>query len=238
MSSKLLEVIDNQERLVLGIVSSDAFASLVSSGFSLGLYELMPSSILTTSSYSISSVMRESYQKGVSDNIEEGFGAAVSDQVSDAAISEHLAVVNNYTTTTYNEVLYSLLSIISMSDQDGDIDVSAKVYLAYLAVKSIFNILRTKKRTLILDAGVIGPYNQGLFDSVNSKSLETGREYRKQWVSLGDEKVRTSHRLLDGDIVPVSSPFNVNGVPIRFPRDPLAPPELTIRCRCVLKFTN
>ena len=61
---------------------------------------------------------------------------------------------------------------------------------------------------------------------------------KKQWVSRKDGKVRIQHRDLNGEEVPVNSAFYVNGAPIRFPKDPLASPNLTINCRCFLKFVR
>lgn len=59
----------------------------------------------------------------------------------------------------------------------------------------------------------------------------------KTWVSNKDSKVRTEHRLLDGDTVEMGGNFKVAGQEIRFPGDPLAPIGLTANCRCRLRFS-
>lgn len=177
------------------------------------------------------------YAKGVSDSIADGYGSQVQEQTQAAAVSEHLSTVNSFNETTRNEVLAALGTAAVLTDPDGgDVDIALKLALAYSLVKTVFNKLRTKRKRLIVDSAVLGPYNQGLFDSAVEMEKATGRTLTKEWVSLMDERVRNAHKDLHGDRVPVGSPFYVKGVPIRFPKDPLAPPGLTINCRCVLRF--
>lgn len=56
-----------------------------------------------------------------------------------------------------------------------------------------------------------------------------------QWVSRHDEEVRTQHRAADGQIVSVGGTFNIGGHRLRFPGDPVGPPETWINCRCLLR---
>jgi Phage Mu protein F like protein len=66
----------------------------------------------------------------------------------------------------------------------------------------------------------------------------TGRQLTKRWDTRDDDRVRGSHRHVDGQVVPVWQPFYVDGVPMQFPGDPSAPPELVINCRCELHIGN
>jgi hypothetical protein len=66
----------------------------------------------------------------------------------------------------------------------------------------------------------------------------TGRQLTKRWDSKDDDRVRSPHRAVDGQVVPVWSPFYVEGVSMMFPGDPSAPPELVINCRCQLHIGN
>lgn len=60
----------------------------------------------------------------------------------------------------------------------------------------------------------------------------------KVWISQRDSKVRETHRLLDGQKIPVSSSFKIMSrkgeVLLRFPGDPQAPAEETVNCRCYI----
>jgi HK97 family phage portal protein len=54
-------------------------------------------------------------------------------------------------------------------------------------------------------------------------------DLQKMWVSADDERVRSSHEELHGDIVKYDEPFDNN---LQFPRDPSGPAEEVINCRC------
>jgi SPP1 gp7 family putative phage head morphogenesis protein len=54
-------------------------------------------------------------------------------------------------------------------------------------------------------------------------------DLQKMWISANDDRVRDSHEMLHGDIVPHGKEFD-NG--LQFPRDPSGPPEEVINCRC------
>lgn len=56
----------------------------------------------------------------------------------------------------------------------------------------------------------------------------------KQWVSRHDNRVRTAHDQVDGQLRLLSEPFTVAGVEMQAPGDPTAPPALVIHCRCRL----
>lgn len=55
-----------------------------------------------------------------------------------------------------------------------------------------------------------------------------------EWVTMHDNAVREAHRFAAGQQRPPGEPFNVDGVPMRYPGDPEAPIELWINCRCTL----
>lgn len=61
---------------------------------------------------------------------------------------------------------------------------------------------------------------------------------QKQWLTSHDEKVRRSHKLADGDTVPVAGSFIVGGTPLRYPGDPFGDPEEIINCRCGIKIVR
>lgn len=236
VSEELDAIFNAQEQLMLGLLEDDSVKALMSIGEINSLNAAVPITALTVASQPLALAMDKVYEKAITDNIEEGYGSSVSDQQAQAAVSEHMSTVNNYNSTTQQEVVNALVTAASIKDSDGgDVDIAFKLMLAYSLVKTVFNKLRSKRKPLILDSAIIGPYNQGLYDSVSALP-DRGASLTKQWVSLKDERVRASHKALHGDKVPVQNPFFVGGVAIRFPKDPLAPPAMTINCRCVLKF--
>ncbi len=55
------------------------------------------------------------------------------------------------------------------------------------------------------------------------------------WNARDDGKTRPSHDFMDGQEQPFGQPFESGlGNRLRFPGDPLAPPEDTVNCRCVV----
>jgi HK97 family phage portal protein len=53
-----------------------------------------------------------------------------------------------------------------------------------------------------------------------------------------DDKVRPSHRKADGQQRRAGQPFDIGGASVRFPGDPLAPPEASINCRCHVRYSS
>lgn len=58
----------------------------------------------------------------------------------------------------------------------------------------------------------------------------------RTWVTRGDDRVRDAHADVDGTTLPVNTPYEVDGYPMRYPADQLAPLYLTANCRCRLRY--
>jgi DNA topoisomerase IB len=60
----------------------------------------------------------------------------------------------------------------------------------------------------------------------------------KEWVAhvhgKGSQRTRESHRLADGQVVPIARPFKVGESLLMVPGDPAAPPWETVNCRCTV----
>lgn len=56
-----------------------------------------------------------------------------------------------------------------------------------------------------------------------------------EWVSMGDEDVRASHREAHGQVVPLGGTFEVEGVQVHYPGQPVGPPSLWLNCRCLAR---
>lgn len=65
-----------------------------------------------------------------------------------------------------------------------------------------------------------------------SAQRRDGVQRIKQWVSRDDNRVRPAHVLADGQRRPLDVAFDVAGFPMQYPKDPSAPPELVVNCRC------
>lgn len=59
-----------------------------------------------------------------------------------------------------------------------------------------------------------------------------GKLVTKRWNTVGDGRVRRTHRLANRQVRLVDEPFSVGGFNLRYQRDPSAPLHETIGCRC------
>lgn len=127
--------------------------------------------------------------------------------------------------TTKEELAAAILVALALANDED------RIGMLRAAISAIFiNLLGKRKRT-IAEHEAQTAYNAGVY--FGSKQIGATS---KTWISTKDTKVRSEHRLLDGKSVGVGSPFEVNGQMIRFPGDPLSPPQMTINCRCRLGF--
>jgi Phage Mu protein F like protein len=62
------------------------------------------------------------------------------------------------------------------------------------------------------------------------------RELLKKWDTTMDGRERMAHRISNDQEQPLNQPFIVDGVPMQFPGDPSAPPDLVCGCRCDLEI--
>ncbi len=91
-----------------------------------------------------------------------------------------------------------------------------------------FNKMRTFART-----AMTGAQNSGRqFRLEEAKAL--GINVKKEWMATLDAHTRMTHRKLDGQKVDLDKSFEINGLSIRFPGDPLAAAALVYNCRCTM----
>lgn len=67
------------------------------------------------------------------------------------------------------------------------------------------------------------------------QAIESGKK-KKMWVSQRDGRVRHTHRVADGQTVPINGYFKVGNSLLAYPTDPEGEPEEVINCRCHIKY--
>lgn len=72
--------------------------------------------------------------------------------------------------------------------------------------------------------------NSGDYEATREAS-EQGVEMQRMWVATLDDRTRESHQELDGQMVGIDEPFEIDGQTAMFPGD-FGVPELDINCRC------
>lgn len=80
-----------------------------------------------------------------------------------------------------------------------------------------------------------GAQNGGRIEAMRNAKNQ-GINVRKMWIATMDERTRTAHQNLDGQIVDINEPFDSDLGPIMFPGDPTADGENVWNCRCALGY--
>lgn len=155
-----------------------------------------------------------------------------SESVSQEELQEYLdsqiARMQQVNETTREEIASALLVAMSIRDQDE------RNALLKAALIAIFAYLLNKRKRQIAEHEAQSAYNAGLY--FVGKKEDGSSRFSKRWVTRRDGAVRNEHRALEGKAVPLKDSFTEDGVVLRFPGDPLAPPGLTINCRCRLRI--
>jgi len=81
-------------------------------------------------------------------------------------------------------------------------------------------------------------YGAGTLAAGMEQSRVTGRKLQKRWDTEHDDRVRQSHREVDGEVRDLTSPFYVGGFPLLYPGDPMGPADEVCGCRCDLTILN
>lgn len=71
-----------------------------------------------------------------------------------------------------------------------------------------------------------------IFGRQMQRQLERYGYLEKKWISRKDDRVRHTHVLADGQSVSIYGVFTVGGFPLKYPGDPMGPPQEVINCRC------
>lgn len=154
-----------------------------------------------------------------------------------AFVVSQLAQTENFLVRMPDEVYNLIFAEINDAVNEGanNEQVAGRVgrVLEYSGSERWPNRARTIAQTEVTRA-----YGAGTLAAGIEQSRVTGRMLQKRWDTEHDERVRVSHRQVDGQVLPLFMPFYVDGFPIQFPGDPMGPPETVINCRCDLVIMN
>jgi hypothetical protein len=90
------------------------------------------------------------------------------------------------------------------------------------------------RATVVARTETIGARNAGRYDAFRAMAEEADEELEKLWLATSDNRTRPTHRLADGQRVPLDGRFNVGGFELAFPGDPSGPAQEVIQCRCTM----
>lgn len=129
--------------------------------------------------------------------------------------------------STREEVAAALIVAMALTaDSDED-----RASLLRAAISAIFANLLGKRKRITAEHETQTAMNAGTYFGSRMIGAPT-----KTWKTRKDARVRQAHSLLDNKTVGIADGFAAGDTVLRFPGDPLAPPHLTINCRCKLNF--
>lgn len=154
-----------------------------------------------------------------------GMPPDVEEAEVEKVVDDQIARVQKANATTKEEIIAAILIAMALGDDED------RQSMLKAAIGAIFaNLLGKRKRTIAEQESQTS-YNAGTYFGGIRMGGAT-----KTWVTRRDSRVRGEHILLHGNTVNIKDGFTVNDATLRFPGDPLAPLNLTINCRCRLKF--
>ena len=85
---------------------------------------------------------------------------------------------------------------------------------------------------MIAETEVQGAIGFAMYEVANRAS----KHYHKEWITMGDEKVRSSHASANGQVVPAEASFDVGGEAMDHPGDSSGSAGNVINCRCKMRM--
>lgn len=147
------------------------------------------------------------------------------------AVVEHLADVTNRMVRTPDSVFTLVAEQISRGADGGEgiPEIAARV----AEVLDATGTERWQNRaTVVARTETLSALNAGRSDSFEAVAEELGVPFESMWLATADTRTRATHRVADGQRVPLGKPFTVGGVQLARPGDPKGPGSEIIQCRC------
>ena len=139
-------------------------------------------------------------------------------------------------------------SVKSVAQQDKELSR----YIRKVCENIVDTTLKDTKKSSDLTDSAGNEYRTSIDRAMNiaeneANSILNNDEYRsaikngctkKKWISFGDERVRTDHADVDGEVVDINKPFHVGGYLMMFPKDDSlgAGLEEIVNCRCSVEY--
>lgn len=171
-------------------------------------------------------VLKATIQKFGNDVLDQA-GAEVDFNLHDPRVVRHIrefgAVrMRGVNATTQREVAETLARGVAEGETLRDLAARVRDVFAAASQGRAETIARTE---------TVRGSNFGALEGMRQSGLE-----EKEWLATLDDHVREEHAALDGEVVGIDEPFEVDGEEAQYPGD-FGVPELDINCRCAVITT-
>jgi SPP1 gp7 family putative phage head morphogenesis protein len=115
-------------------------------------------------------------------------------------------------------------------------DVTEAIQAAYQAGESVDGAIARVEALVGPDRAerVARTELSGLMNEVSYRQMKDAGVERKRWYSVGDNRTRSSHQMLNGTTIRFDEKFTVGGVAADGPHDTVLPASEVVNCRCRL----
>jgi HK97 family phage portal protein len=177
----------------------------------------------------VAAIVKEAADIGVeTDSKSAELKALLEPEAVKQFLDAQIARIQKMNSTTRDGVLAALLSALALAPSED------RGSFLRTGLGAVFADLIGQRRRMAAEQEAQTAFNAGTFFA--AQQAAGSRPVAKVWLTRNDGKVRVAHRDLDGKSVSVEDGFKADGGVLRFPGDPLAPPGLTMNCRCRLRF--
>jgi len=146
-------------------------------------------------------------------------------------VQEQLAQTRNLLVRISDEVYRDIGNALNKAVAEGkDVAGQAAAVRSVLDNAGVENWPARARTVAVTEVG--RAFNYGVIAHGLSVTQSLRIPVLKTWDSKGDSRVRASHDRADGQTVPISQPFIVDGFALMAPGDPTGPAYLVINCRC------
>lgn len=148
-------------------------------------------------------------------------------------VRRYLDTVTNRMTGTPDSTFAAIRKAVTKGAEQGDPmdDVAREIQriMDQDEVTSWRNRAMTVART-----ETVAAYNAGTLAGWHSYAKQVGAPFEKMWLATEDHRTRPTHRIADGQRVPLGLPFSVGDASLDHPGaiGPVSLPEEVINCRC------
>lgn len=142
------------------------------------------------------------------------------------SISTAADLVRTRTTRLAETVTQTTLDQLRETLAQG-VEAGETIPLLSARVRHVFDVARQRAET-IARTEVVGALNEAAHSYASN--LPSGTVGSKEWLAKHDERTRSTHRVADGQSVPLHAPFHVGTSLMLYPGDPAAPADEVINC--------
>jgi uncharacterized protein with gpF-like domain len=172
---------------------------------------------------------------GLTSWITTGVGTKLPDEIAMRWVD-----VVNQNAADYAKVVRNRMQDVGMTAWNTIKDKVSTAIIEGRSIEELKGLIETNRRfsefraDTIARTETLNAYNNG--DYGGAQALGEFGPTHKYWIATGDARGRPEHTAIDGVVLLMEEPFDVDGEPMQHPHDPNASAANVVNCRCGIGF--